>query len=282
MNRMLGWLSLDGSIATDKALNTCQFQTPHWQPDHQAVYAEDILAMSATQRFITPQCKAGLMPYRHQNSGCVINADVYLTNRETLCQLLGSDLQTADAILILQAYLKWGEQCTRYLAGQFCFMIWDPRYQHLYVAVDQFAQCPLFYLYQEGKLCILANECSPFRTLYPHLTLNEKCFLGFARDEHSVTETAFREIRKLPAGHQLVIKAESLHQTCYWHWKDHRRTLPYRTREQYYVALQDYFERAIRACLRRLGPLTTQISGGLDSSAVTAQAALLLNNQEQL
>ncbi len=67
------------------------------------------------------------MPYQHKQSGCVINADVYLTHRETLCKLLGSDPQTADAVLILQAYLKWGEQCTRYLAGQFCFMIWDPR-----------------------------------------------------------------------------------------------------------------------------------------------------------
>ncbi len=37
----------------------------------------------------------------------------------------------------------------------------------------------------------------------------------------------------------------------------------------------------MQTCLRRLGPLTTQISGGLDSSAVTAQAALLLNKQQQ-
>ncbi len=104
MNRMLAWLSLDGSKAADEALITCQFQTPHWQPDNQALYVDGILAMSAIQRFITPQCSAGLMPYQHKGSGCIINADVYLAQRETLCKLLGSDLQTADAVLILQAY----------------------------------------------------------------------------------------------------------------------------------------------------------------------------------
>lgn len=279
MNRMLGWLSLDGSMVKGDALKACMFQTPHWQPDHQDVYSQGEIIISATQRFITPQCEAGLMPYQH--AGCVINADVYLTNRDALCKLLESDLQTADAVLLLQAYLKWGEQCTRYLSGQFCFMIWDSRHQHLYVAVDQFAQCPLFYLHKPGQCFILANECSPFHTLCPPLTLNARRLQAFARDEHSATETAYQEIRKLPAGHQLVITTQTLRQTCYWRWKDHRQALPYHTREQYYAAFQHHFERAVQTCLRRQGPLTTQMSGGLDSSAVTAQAALLLARQQQ-
>ncbi len=278
---MVGFLSLNGSVANKEALEDCPFHTPHWQPDHQAVYAQGALAMSATQRFITPQCEAGFMPYQHHHTGCVINADVYLTHRETLCELLSCDLQTADAVLILKAYLKWGEHCTRYLSGAFCFMIWDPRHQHLYIAVDPFAQCPLFYLHQPGQFFILANECSPFHTLCPNLTLNTRRLLAFSRDVHSATETAYQEIRKLPAGHQLIITARTLRQTSYWRWKDHKKKLPYHTREQYYTAFQHHFERAVQTCLRRMGPLTTQISGGLDSSAVTAQAALLLEKQQQ-
>lgn len=281
MNRMICWLSLNGAGVGEEGLKSCQFHTPHWQPDHQALYVQSRIAMSATQQFITPQCEAGLMPYQHHSSGCVINADVYLTNRERLCELLVSDQQTADAVLILQAYLKWGEQCTRYLSGLFGFMIWDPRHQHLFVAVDQFAQCPLFYAYQPGKFFILANECSPFHTLLPRLHLNASRLMKFAKDEHSATETAYQEIQKLPAGHQLIITTKTLHQTCYWRWKDQKQTSPYQTREQYYAALQDHFERAVQTCLRRIGPLTTQISGGLDSSVVTAQAASLLNKQHQ-
>lgn len=281
MNRLIGCLSLNSSLFVEEVLKPCNFQTPHWQPDHQAKYVQSIIAMSATQRFITPQCENGLMPYQNHSSGCVINADVYLTNRESLCELLVSDLETADAVLILQAYLKWGQQCTRYLSGLFGFMIWDPRHQHLFVAVDQFAQCPLFYAYQPGNFFILANECSPFHTLLPHLNLNAKHLMEFAKDEHSVTETAYQEILKLPAGHQMIITTKTLRQTCYWRLKDHRQTRSYQTREQYYAALQYHFERAVQTCLRRLGPLTTQISGGLDSSAVTAQAAALMDKQHQ-
>jgi hypothetical protein len=281
MNRMVGWLSLDGAKVNGERLNACPFNTPHWQPDHQSIYAHGPVAMSATQRFITPECQAGLMPYCHHDSGCVINADVYLTHRETLCEVLGVGQQTADAVLILHAYLKWGEQCTHYLVGQYCFMIWDPRHQHLFVALDPFAQCPLFYLHQPGKCFILANECSAFHALCPNLTLNETRFFDFAQDIHSSTETAYQEIRKLPAGHQMVITAKRLRQTSYWRWKDHKQTLPYHTREHYYAAFEQYFERAVQGCLRGLGPLTSQLSGGLDSSAVTAQAALLLAEKQQ-
>jgi asparagine synthase (glutamine-hydrolysing) len=278
---MVAWLALDGSMAKHEIVEACPFNTPHWQPDYQAICVEGGLAMSATQRFITPQCAAGLMPYQDVSSGCVINADVYLTNREALCELLASDFQTADVILLLRAYLKWGEKCTRYLAGHFGFMIWDPRHQHLFAAVDPFAQCPLFYAHLPGQLFIMTNEYSPFYTLCPQLTVNSRRFVEFAKDVHSASETAYQEIRKLPAGHQLIVTAQALHQTRYWCWKSHRQTLAYQTREQYYVALQQRFEQAVQRCLRRIGPLTTQISGGLDSSAITAQAALLLARQQQ-
>ena len=91
MNRLLAFLSPDGSNITEDTLTSCPFRTPHWHPDHQAVYTEGTITMSATQRFITPQCQYGLMPYQHKPTGCVINADVYLTHRETLCQLLGKE-----------------------------------------------------------------------------------------------------------------------------------------------------------------------------------------------
>jgi hypothetical protein len=105
--------------------------------------------------------------------------------------------------------------------------------------------------------------------------------MEFAKDIHSTTETAYREIGKLPPGHQLIVTSQALRKTRYWRWKDHRKKLNYQTREEYYEATQNHFERAVKKCLRRLGPLTTQISGGLDSSAVTAQAALLLAKLQQ-
>src|SRR5690349_14012868 len=119
MNRMVGWLALDGSAADRQVLQACPFDTPHWRADHHAEHVAGALAMSATQRFVTPECPNGLMPYRDPGSGCVINADAYLTNRERLCAALGSDDRSADVVLILRAYLAWGERCASHLAGHF-------------------------------------------------------------------------------------------------------------------------------------------------------------------
>jgi asparagine synthase (glutamine-hydrolysing) len=135
MNRIVGYWAFDRSVDISRALNASRFKTPHWNPDHYDVYLNGEIALSATQRFITPQCHLGLMPFKNKDTGCVINADVYLTNREELCDLLGVNSQVADAVLLLEAYLKWGEACTQYLAGQFCFLIWDPRYQPFFATV---------------------------------------------------------------------------------------------------------------------------------------------------
>lgn len=281
MNRILSWLSLNRSKAPQGILKDCLFKTPHWHPDHQSIYIDGPLAMSATQRFITPECSLGLMPYVHTEEKCVINADVYLTNHDDLCQMLGQDLKTADAVLILLAYLKWGIACLQHLAGQFCFMIWDARHQHFYIAVDPFAQCPLFYIHQAHQYCIIANECSAFHTLYPDLTLNEKNLQASSKDIFSQTKTAYQEILKLPPGHYAMITPKDINTTCYWSWDYPQTIQSLHTRTEYYEAFQEHFERAVRVCTRRIGSLHTQLSGGLDSSSVTAQAALLLNDQHE-
>lgn len=81
MNRILSCMLLNNTIIQDKVLTDTPFISPHWQPDHLGIYVNGPIAMSATQRFVTPECQTGLMPYQDYESGCVINADVYLTHR---------------------------------------------------------------------------------------------------------------------------------------------------------------------------------------------------------
>lgn len=281
MNRIAGYFSLGERGVDHKKFATCAFKTPHWQPDHEAFYYDASLALSATQRFITPQCADSLMPYQETQSQLVINADVYLTNREELITLLSVDSTLADAKLILKAYLKWGTACTPYLAGSFCFIIWNPHKEELFAAVNQFSTIPFFYAYSEKQYFIFANEFSPFHQLCPTLTLRKQHFFEFALDSFSLTKTSFQEVLKLLPGHQLVINKQGLKQQCYWRLQDQKEKLSCRTREDYYDVFRQHFKRAVKSCLRGSSPITTHISGGLDSSAVAAQAATLLAQEHQ-
>lgn len=236
--------------------------------------------MYATQRFITPQCADCLMPYQDKQSQLWINADVYLTNHEFLCELLQADNSTADAKLILLAYIKYGANCLDYFSGYFSFVIYNPLDKSLFAAVDQFSNNPLYYSYEEGKQFICANEFSPFRKLSSQLTINEKHFLEITFDTFSLTETSYQEVFRLKGGHYLIVDQTGCQQHCYWELK--KSKLPKMSRERYYQEFRNIFYNAVNSCLRNNGENCSQISGGMDSSSVSVQAAIILVKENRI
>jgi asparagine synthase (glutamine-hydrolysing) len=280
MNRIFGYLALQSQLPPDLVART-QFQNSIWTPDHNGSYCDENVVLTSCQRFITPECHRTLMPYQHQNSGCVIVADVYLTQRDVLCKQLQVSADVADAELILLGFLKWGTDVTRYLAGYFCFAIWKKNEQSIFLATDQFSKRSLLYAYKPGHSFIFANELSPFRVVSSPLTLNENMFAHFALDSLPAGETCYQEVSKLLPGHQLHLTPHGLKQSCYWRLNDQRKRLPYQTRTAYYEAFQDVFQTAVKNSLRSPYPITAHISGGLDSSSVAAQAAILLAEQQR-
>ncbi len=280
MNRFIARLNLaKTNLPTQHKLFDCPFTTPHWQPDHQEIISSGRIELSATQRFITPQCSSCLMPYLEQATQLWINADVYLTNHESLCELLQLDQDTADAKLILAAYSKYGVGCLDYFSGYFSFVIYDPLNKSLFAAVDQFSNTPLYFSYEKGRQFICSNEFSPFRKLSSKLTVNEPRYLQMTMDTFLSLETCYREVMRLEGGHYLLVNAEGCHQHQYWQLK--KQPLPRLSREQYYAEFRQYFNKAVRACLRNVGENCSHISGGMDSSSVTAQAAIILTPQNR-
>ncbi len=280
MNGILGIFRLDSQSINEQQLQECAFQSPKWVPDHRGLYVNKNIGAVCTQRFLTPECGRGLMPYYHPQSGFVVVADLYLTNRPELITALSADKNVSDVELLLASYLKWGNDCTRYLRGPFCFAIWNPHTQSLLVAIDHLGLRPCLYAYQPGKYFIFANYMVPFRRLCPTLTVDETLFNYFALDSISETLTCYREVKKLSAGQQLIITREKVQLQRYWQLK--KQSLPkYQKREDYYQAFRDLFQDTVQQYLRSSFSIAAQISGGLDSTAVAAMAAHLLarNNQ---
>lgn len=281
MNRLIARLNFSNfNLPKQNNLADCAFNTPHWQADHQEIISLREIELSATQRFITPQCADCLMPYQDKQSQLWINADVYLTNHEFLCELLQVDNSTADAKLILLAYIKYGANCLDYFSGYFSFVIYNPLDKSLFAAVDQFSNNPLYYSYEKGKQFICANEFSPFRKLSSQLTINEKHFLEITFDTFSLTETSYQEIFRLKGGHYLIVNQAECQEHCYWKLK--KSKLSKMNREGYYQECRNVFHKAVDTCLRNNGENCSQISGGMDSSSVSVQAAIILAKENRI
>ncbi|MBI1870605.1 MAG: hypothetical protein HYS07_05345 [Chlamydiae bacterium] len=286
MNALLGVIQLDGKPVHREDLIRCIFKTPKWTPDHQTIWVKGSVGLISTQRFVTPECSWGLMPYEHPSSKSLILSQVYLTHREDLILELALSSheaqQSADCKLILLSYLKWGRDCVHHLKGHYLFAIWDQAKNEWFIAVDPFSTRPCFFTYQKNRYLIFANYFSPFRILCDSLSINQNLFAHFALDAMPLTETCYREVQKLPRAGYLYLKGNEFHAGSYWSLKKDRAPIRYRTREDYYEHFRELFERAVRSCLRTDFPVHAHISGGLDSTSIACVAARLLGGKNRL
>ena len=279
MNIFSGIIGFDRKPISQESLKKAFFSTPYWGPDQQSILCEDSLGFLSTQRFVTPQCAQFKMPFKHVESGCIIVANAFLTNHTEVCKKLNLSCETSDAALILKAYLKWDVDCLLHLQGQFCFFIWNTKNKNGFAATDPLGVYPFLFSYKKNEQFIFANEVSSIKKLSSSLTLNPNLFAYFSLDFLPEEETAFKEIQRILPGHYLLVTDQKIIQNIYWDLKN----IPKKnhvSRAECYEAFQEKFTEAVKNSLRTVYPVTTHLSGGLDSSALTSVAAFLKNDQK--
>ena len=214
------------------------------------------------------------------HSACLV-ADVRLDNRGDLARELGlvHPETRSDSEFLLAAWLRWGPSCLDRLVGAFAFAVWQPARQELFAARDHAGERPLFYCngkdffalasMPKGLLALpgAAQGCSESQVV--------DWVAGLPQD---VSKSLFRGIERVPLGHFLRVTPDSFECKRYWHPHD-ARPIRFKKDADYAEALLEIFDRATLARLRSTGQVGSQLSAGMDSSAVTASAATLLAKQ---
>ncbi len=179
---------------------------------------------------------------------------------------------TSDTEVLLKAYIEWGSGCVSRLNGIFAFGIWDEARQRLFLARDRLGVKPLFYA-RPGNGLVFASELKALLAhpdIAPQIDregLAEIFMLGPARTPgHGV----FRGIAELEPGCALAFDRRGLAKTRYWELasQPHEQDFPTTV-----AMVRDIFRDAVKRQLVSDVPLCTLLSGGLDSSAITAVAA---------
>jgi len=207
-------------------------------------------------------------------------ADARIDNRAELSSLLSFGASEAaampDSSFILRAWQQWGEDCVDHLIGSFAFAIWDARAQRFFLARDHSGDRPLYYR-ESANYFAFATTSRAIRAC-PDVSsqLDER---QLARDllglPPEMPATRFLDVQAIAAGHCLLVTRDRVVHRRYWQFD---RLAPIRfTRDQDYVdAFLPIFDEAVRCRLRTTGNIATELSAGLDSSAVAATAARLL------
>lgn len=230
------------------------------------------------QRLVVVDPEGGKQPMtiEHYGSSYTLcyNGELYNTEdlRKELLLKGYSFKGHSDTEVLLTAYIEWKEKCVELLNGIFAFAVWDEKEQKVFLARDRLGVKPLFFSEVNGGL-IFGSE---IKSLLAHPSvkavvtregLSEIFGLGPSRTPgHGV----FRDIKELRPAYALRLSTEGLKIWNYWSLKSEQHT---ESLEETALHLRDLFEDAVTRQLVSDVPLCTFLSGGVDSSAITAIAA---------
>jgi asparagine synthase (glutamine-hydrolysing) len=266
----------------------------HRCPDGSNVWRHGPIGLGYGKLAATPESIDEILPVRpHINNrddsdDLALTCDVRLDNRKQLAESLGIGSLIAhdlgDGELLMAAYQRWGEQCPRYLLGDFSFAIWDGREKRLFCARDHFGVKP-FYYFLSPRLFAFGSEIKAVLGV-PGVTqrLNEVMvgdYLTSLFEDTSIT--FYRDIRRLPPGHSLTVSDHGIAVSPYWSL-DRTPDLNLKSDEEYIEAFRDVFTESVRCRMRSAFPIGSFLSGGLDSSSIACTARNLLrqNGGERL
>jgi asparagine synthase (glutamine-hydrolysing) len=179
-----------------------------------------------------------------------------------------------DSEVIVHAYEEYGDRCVERLWGMFAFVIWDGPRRRLLAARDRFGKKPLAYIEGPGRFAAASEIPALLETGWSRRAIDLESLAFFWNLGYvPAPRSAFTDVRKLPAGHALAWDATGLKS---WRYYPPREVPPFtgsyeEAREEFRALLRD----AVRRRLVSDVPLGVALSGGLDSAAVTAQAAEL-------
>ncbi|MBK9307224.1 MAG: asparagine synthase (glutamine-hydrolyzing) [Nitrospira sp.] len=245
----------------------------HRGPDYSETYVDGSVGL-AHARLSILDLGGGNQPMCNEDKTVWItfNGEIfnYIELREALIKKGHRFHTQSDTEVIVHLYEEKGESCVQDLNGQWAFAIWDSRHRRLFLSRDRLGVRPLFYT-TTGEGFLFGSE---IKSLFAVPSVRRTIDLE-ALDElftFWVTlppRTFFSGISELPPGHSLVLEQDEVRVQPYWAL-DYHPSQKTENEKDACKTLLDLLLDATRIRLRSDVPVGAYLSGGLDSTLITA------------
>lgn len=181
---------------------------------------------------------------------------------------------SSDTETLLYHFIEHGIKGLDDLNGMFAFAIWDNKTEKLVLVRDRLGIKPLYYTTVNGNLTF-ASEIQALIPALNTMKVREEVKLEyFAKKYISAPNTIYEDIYALPAGCCLILEHNKTSITKYWDIPTFTATdILKLTEDEYCSIVEEQLTQAIRLRLRSDVPVGCFLSGGVDSSLITAIAA---------
>lgn len=253
----------------------------HRGPDEGGLHREPGVGLGH-RRLSIIDLSSGQQPLYNEDGSVVVvfNGEIY--NFQELAQELASQghrFRThSDTEVIVHGWEQWGEDCVTRFRGMFAFALWDRNKETLFLARDRMGKKPLYYaLLADGHL-IFGSE---LKALLQHpdlprevdpLAVEDYFAYGYVPDPRTI----LRHALKLPPAHTLTVRRGGSLPEAREYWDLHFNSLAPMSEEQAAEELIARLREAVRCRLIAEVPLGAFLSGGVDSSAIVAMMAGIL------
>jgi asparagine synthase (glutamine-hydrolysing) len=233
-----------------------------------------------TRLAIVDLSPTGAQPMTDPATGNVLAANGEIYNHLALRAQLGSNVDwkgTSDTETLLQGYARWGRDVVDHLKGMFAFAIYDAARDEVFFARDRLGIKPLYYTTDANGF----RAASEVRVLFPDgpNEITGASISGYlqwgACPERNLL---YSNLRVLPAGHAMTIGRQGEMKT--WRYWPARPAFVSST-DNLLRRVRDLIDAAVDEHLLSDVPVASFLSGGIDSSIVTAVAAQKLEKKLQ-
>jgi asparagine synthase (glutamine-hydrolysing) len=243
-------------------------------PDFQDIYTDEYVGLGFRRLAIIDTSALGNQPMWDETKryGIVFNGEIF--NFRELRQELEAQgvrfISQSDTEVLLQMYIRFGSSCLQRLNGFFAFCVYDRQEQTFFLARDRFGIKPLLYLFDEDKF-LFASEMKSIVQYGIDKELDVHSLAAYLQLNYiPAPYTIFSKVKKLMPGHCLTVKRKQIGLQRYY-------SIPVETTSGLSYAeakakLKSLLDESVQRRLVADVPLGAFLSGGVDSSVVTALA----------
>jgi asparagine synthase (glutamine-hydrolysing) len=259
-------------VFVDADFDAATCTATHRGPDNMGRFADERIYLGHTRLAIIDLDEKANQPFHFETLAMTFNGEVYnyIELREELVGLGYEFTTESDTEVVLKAFHKWGADCFSRFNGMWALAIYDSSTGITVVSRDRFGQKPLYFL-QNNDSTYIASEVQQLAKFWNgevdfelvQMFLKEGNFDGDGR-------TFFSSVEVFPKAHYATIdSANNVELTRYWNYPSGKIE---KTNDESFTEFEELFNNAVQIRLRTDVPYGFLLSGGVDSTVISAVA----------
>lgn len=247
-------------------------------PDGEGIYFNKNVALGHRRLSIIDTSNAAAQPLTESTERYTIVFNGEIFNYKQLRKLLESKgvkfMSQSDTEVLLQLYISEKEKCLEQLDGEFAFAIYDSQNEELFLARDRFGIKPMYY-YKDDERFVFGSELKALMAFDIPKAIDKTALqlyfhLNYIPSPYSI----FENVKKLESGTYMKVNLKGISEIKKYY------SIPYTSELKNipnYESAQKTFKSLLESSVQQRMiadvPLGTFLSGGIDSSIITAIAA---------